>query len=202
MTSADLTDSATQYLHCGCCGRTMPADRLAELGSTPGIYLCTGCGLWVARRASRLSDLHWLTHTLSRVARWRPGRRHRHDGGLVNSAIPILTSTNLDRTSLYWRAFGFDVVERHDGYLVTHAQGVEIHFSHNPDADPRPTTADDRDAPLVFIHAHDAAAFWKRLMGEGVSGVGPIQDMDHGLREFVITDPDGNRVRIGSPIHC
>ena len=28
-----------------------------------------------------------------------------------------------------WEALGFDVVERHDGYLVIHAHGVEIHFS-------------------------------------------------------------------------
>ena len=26
-----------------------------------------------------------------------------------------------------------------------------------------------------------------------------IADQDYGLREFVLTDPDGNRVRIGSP---
>jgi uncharacterized glyoxalase superfamily protein PhnB len=97
---------------------------------------------------------------------------------------------------------GFDVVERHGGYLVTHAHGVEIHFRHAPDNDPRPTTTAHRDAPLVFIHVHDAAAFWQRLMGEGIDGVGPVQDMDYGLREFVITDPDGNRVRIGGAAHC
>jgi hypothetical protein len=27
-----------------------------------------------------------------------------------------------------------------------------------------------------------------------------VEDREHGLREFVVTDPDGNRIRVGSPI--
>jgi len=33
----------------------------------------------------------------------------------------------------------------------------------------------------------------------GVDGVGEIADQDYGLREFILADPDGNQVRIGSP---
>jgi uncharacterized glyoxalase superfamily protein PhnB len=56
-------------------------------------------------------------------------------------------------------------------------------------------------AALVFLHVHDARALWKRLMAEQITRIGPVQDQDYGLREFVISDPDGNRPRIGSPIH-
>jgi len=202
MISTDLNDSGTKSRDCGCCGRTMPTDRLAELQSTPGVYLCTGCGLWAARRASRLPDLHRLTHVFRRIARVLPGHRHRHDGAVVNSAIPILTSTDLDQTSRYWHVLGFEVVERHDGYLVTHAHGVEIHFSRDADTDPRSAPTVQPDVPVLFLHVHDAAAFWKQLKDQDLGGVGPVQDKDYGLREFEITDPDGNRIRIGSPIHC
>jgi hypothetical protein len=34
-----------------------------------------------------------------------------------------------------------------------------------------------------------------------VDGVSPIADQDHGLREFVLTDPDGNQIRIDSRLH-
>ncbi|MBU4556265.1 MAG: hypothetical protein KJ747_05285 [Actinobacteria bacterium] len=34
---------------CGCCGR--PRTHMAELGSTPGVYICSRCALWAARRA-------------------------------------------------------------------------------------------------------------------------------------------------------
>jgi uncharacterized glyoxalase superfamily protein PhnB len=40
---------------------------------------------------------------------------------------------------------------------------------------------------------------WKQLRDLGMDGVGEVADQDYGLREFVLTDPDGNRVRIGSP---
>ncbi len=36
---------------CGCCGRERR--RLAELGSTPGVFICRLCALWAWRRASR-----------------------------------------------------------------------------------------------------------------------------------------------------
>lgn len=40
---------------------------------------------------------------------------------------------------------------------------------------------------------------WKQLRDLDVGGVEEIADQDYGLREFVLTDPDGNRVRIASP---
>lgn len=36
---------------CGCCGRERR--RLAELGSTPGVFICRLCALWAWRRAFR-----------------------------------------------------------------------------------------------------------------------------------------------------
>jgi catechol 2,3-dioxygenase-like lactoylglutathione lyase family enzyme len=117
----------------------------------------------------------------------------RHREGAVNSAIPILPSADLDRTIAFWQALGFDVAGRYDGYLVTHANGVEIHFSHDPDVpSASPTSA--------FIHVQNAAVLWKELKSNQVTGLEPLQDQDYGLREFVIVDPDGNRIRIGSPI--
>ena len=40
--------------------------------------------------------------------------------------------------------------------------------------------ATDSNIPLVFIHFQDAAGLWKRLIGEGVTDIGPVQDMDYG----------------------
>lgn len=42
---------AGHFRTCGCCGRERR--RLAELGSTPGVYICRLCALWAWRRASR-----------------------------------------------------------------------------------------------------------------------------------------------------
>lgn len=38
---------------CGCCGTEFPRSAVHELMNTPGVFLCRGCGLWVATRISR-----------------------------------------------------------------------------------------------------------------------------------------------------
>jgi catechol 2,3-dioxygenase-like lactoylglutathione lyase family enzyme len=119
--------------------------------------------------------------------------------GTFRSAIPIMPSADLDRTIGFWRPIGFEVVERFDGYLVTHADGVELHFTVDAGRDvsggvvgPRPGSA--------FVHVQDALALWKRLRSADVVSIGPVEEHDYGLREFVVTDLDGNRVRFGSPV--
>src|SRR5215203_3645697 len=83
--------------HCGCCGRAKPAGQLTELGSTPGVFICTNCAVW---------------------ARFR--RRGEPRGG-VAVAIPILPSTDLTRTAELYASLGFDVLERLDRYMVLNA---------------------------------------------------------------------------------
>ena len=51
----------------------------------------------------------------------------------------------------------------------------------------------------AFVLVPDAGRLWKQFKSEGVAGLGPVEDRSHGLREFVVTDPDGNRIRVGSP---
>jgi hypothetical protein len=49
-TAAPDTERPTSTARCGCCGRALPASRLTELGSTPGVFICTSSALWAARR--------------------------------------------------------------------------------------------------------------------------------------------------------
>jgi catechol 2,3-dioxygenase-like lactoylglutathione lyase family enzyme len=104
-------------------------------------------------------------------------------------AIPILPSTNLDRTADFYAAAGFTEGTRYDGYLLLHNGPVELHFSKQ-----------DSAPGECYIHVGDALMLWKQLRAQDVDGVGEIADQDYGLREFVLTDPDGNRVRLGSPV--
>jgi hypothetical protein len=44
-TMAPETEQPAGAAHCGCCGRTLPASRLTELGSIPGVFICAAhCG--------------------------------------------------------------------------------------------------------------------------------------------------------------
>jgi catechol 2,3-dioxygenase-like lactoylglutathione lyase family enzyme len=176
---------------CGCCGRTLPSGRVTELGTTPGVYICGSCAVWAARRSTRMPvvrldprlPVQWLRRRVQT-------RQDRHDG--MGAAIPILPSADLDRTAAYYQGLGLKVTGRYDGYLVLNAGSAEMHFSSDGDV----------AAPgHAFLHVADARRLWKQLKDAGVAGIGPVEDQPHGLREFVATDPDGNRIRVGSPIH-
>ena len=49
MTGAAETLPTSDHRRCGCCARSLPAIEVAELGSTPGVFICVGCALWAAR---------------------------------------------------------------------------------------------------------------------------------------------------------
>lgn len=186
MTLAADTVPGSDLRRCGCCGRHLPAGQVAELGVTPGVFICAGCALWAARRAGVVSALRRipLRSLLPRLGR----RRADH---MIRATIPVLPSTDLGRTEAFYAPVGFAESERHDGYLLLHSGGgVELHFAHH-----------DAGTPAgCFVFVADAVKLWKQLRHLGVDGVSPIVEQEYGLREFVLTDPDGNRVRFGSPI--
>lgn len=189
-TTAWRTPTGTEQVRCGCCGRWLPPGRTAELGNTPGMFICIRCALWAARRASRVpglkADLRQVAHRLIHVVR---GHRHQQAGEVLG-LTPVLASSDLDRTIGYYRSLGFDLVEKYDEhYLLMSAGDIELHFAGGPDG-PAPG--------IVFIHVPDAGRRWKELTDNGVAGLSPVLDQPWGLREFTATDPDGNRVRIGS----
>ncbi|SCL32000.1 Glyoxalase-like domain-containing protein [Micromonospora rhizosphaerae] len=188
MTAAAETVRESDHEHCGCCGRQLPKSEVVELGNTPGVFICVGCAIWAARRAGPAAALRQLRFTpLGTLVRRLAGSS---TGAGPRAAIPILPSTDLDRTAAFYVAAGFTETGRHQGYLLMHNNDVELHFSLEP-TDPAPGQC--------FIHVTDALKLWKQLRHHATAGVGPIADQDYGLREFVLTDPDGNRVRFGSP---
>jgi catechol 2,3-dioxygenase-like lactoylglutathione lyase family enzyme len=165
------------------------ADRLAELGQTPGVYICAPCALWAARRAGPLSALSRVPVALRRIRSHL--RRHRATGdAAVQGTTPILASTDLDRTTAFFATVGFTPEERSEQYLVLGSGDAELHFALHDTA--------TRGQCLVVVV--DALALWKRLREQGISGVGNVADREHGLRDFTLVDPDGNHVRFGSPI--
>lgn len=184
----DTAGTTSERRRCGCCGR--PRTRLTELGDTPGVFICAGCALWAARRAGGLPRIS-LRAALPAVLAL--GRRLRNPGGsVVRAAIAILPSADFDRTVSFYSALGFDPAGRHESYLLLHDGPVELQFNLVTQAAP---------SVQCFLHVPDALAIWKRLRELDTPGVGPVADQDYGLREFTLTDPDGNHLRIRSPLH-
>jgi catechol 2,3-dioxygenase-like lactoylglutathione lyase family enzyme len=181
------TDTAKGQHRCGCCGRVRPRQRLTELGDTPGTFICAGCAFWAVRRTAPLGV---GAHRIN--LRGLAGRLRRSlDGGELRIAIPILPSADLERTAKFYPALGLTVTERFDGYLLLSSGPVELHFTDDPQHVSGPSSC--------FIHVIDAIKLWKQLRESGLAGVGTPKETSYGLVEFDITDPDGNRIRLGSP---
>jgi catechol 2,3-dioxygenase-like lactoylglutathione lyase family enzyme len=191
MTSTTTATAPTSdSVQCGCCGTVVPTKKTTELMNTPGVHICSGCAVWAAVRLTRAGTAYVAAvRLLRRVGRLRRRPGHSEANGM-RSATPILFCADVDRTCAYYTGLGLQLVERYDdGYLLMRAGDSEVHF----------TTDTVSSAPgEMFIHVTDAGALWKRLKAEGVTSLGPVEDQPWGLREFVATDPDGNRVRLGS----
>jgi len=177
--------SGAELRRCGCCGRQRPAGRVAELGVTPGVFICARCALWAARRAGILTALRQV-RPRSLLPRLRRGRAEH----MVRAAVSTLASTDLGRTAAFYAPVGFVHAERHDRYLLLRSGGAELHFARQDTVTP---------AGCV-LQVADATKLWKQLRELGVDGAGLVTELDYGLREFVLTDPDGNRIRISSPL--
>ena len=106
-----------------------------------------------------------------------------------NDRDPHPVQPDLDRTATYYGALGLKVIERHDPFLVMRTGSAELHFAGGHIA-PVPGQA--------FLDVPDAGKLWKELQGLGVVDAGPLEDRPSGVREFVVTDPDGNRIHVGS----
>ena len=70
--------------------------------------------------------------------------------------------------------------------LITLLAAFSLFFTARPDS-----------GPYLIVDDVDR---WHALMTAAGIAVTGVQNYDYGMREFSFTDPDGNNVRIGSPL--
>jgi catechol 2,3-dioxygenase-like lactoylglutathione lyase family enzyme len=109
--------------------------------------------------------------------------------------IPTLPARSIDETVAYYGRLGFELKARYPGeqeYAILRRDDAELHFYEFP-VDPKQNLAG------CYLRIADAAALYEEWHSvEDI--VQPLTDTDHGLREFAVSDPNGNLLRIGSPI--
>lgn len=66
------------------------------------------------------------------------------------------------------------------------------------------TDADDRKASVghatISLMVDDVNATHRELVTRGANITGEINDRPYGLRDFMVEDPDGNRIAFGGPL--
>jgi catechol 2,3-dioxygenase-like lactoylglutathione lyase family enzyme len=117
------------------------------------------------------------------------------------TAAPILPSGDLAATADFYERLGFEQTRFWpDEYLIVMRGEVGLHFFPDPELDPWSSSAG------CYLYVEDADALFGEydrldLPGEGIPRLhGPPKDTDYELREFAVVDPDGNLLRIGSPL--
>jgi catechol 2,3-dioxygenase-like lactoylglutathione lyase family enzyme len=117
------------------------------------------------------------------------------------AVAPILPSRDLAATSAFYGRLGFEQVGLWpDEYLIVMRREAGIHFFHSPSLDPYRSDAG------CYLYVEDADSLHEEFSRLGLPHEsiprlhGPPSATDYGLREFAVVDPDGNLVRIGSPV--
>ena len=64
---------------------------------------------------------------------------------------------------------------------------------------PKPTEDEAAGHGALYIHCQDADRVAEEWRQAGIDVDGP-RDEDYGKREGLVTDPDGNVIRFGSPL--
>ena len=79
------------------------------------------------------------------------------------------------------------------GFVIMVKDRAELHLSMCRDM--RSSTHN-----VAHLKVSDANALFDHLSKSGVRIIKGLRDQQYGLRDFVIADPDGNRIDIGQPL--
>jgi catechol 2,3-dioxygenase-like lactoylglutathione lyase family enzyme len=113
---------------------------------------------------------------------------------------PVFPVRDVTAALAHYRRLGF---EGH-AYEVSDACGpiygfvkrdeIEIHLSRVSDLDPKANTS------ACYVYIDDADSLYAEWRAQAGGHTIAPRDTDYGLRELAHVDPDGNLLRVGSPI--
>jgi catechol 2,3-dioxygenase-like lactoylglutathione lyase family enzyme len=119
----------------------------------------------------------------------------------ATAIAPVFVAVDLEAALARYRALGFATSDYRDapdsppiyGY-VCFGPG-QFHIARIDDLNPKTTTS------ACYLYVEDADAVYAAWSAAGVEGrLHPPQDTAYGLRELAYVDPDGNLIRVGSPM--
>ncbi|MPY53267.1 bleomycin resistance protein [Streptomyces acidicola] len=126
---------------------------------------------------------------------------------MAETTIPILPCQTLQPLLDFYRALGFEVTfeqKRPNPYAVVERGGIELQFfgmkRHEPEQSYSTcyVVTDDVDGLYAAFRAGLKAAYGK-VPTRGLPRLGALKDMSYGVRQFLMSDPGGNCIRVGQP---
>ncbi|MEU6881932.1 VOC family protein [Streptomyces sp. NPDC046712] len=126
---------------------------------------------------------------------------------MAEKTIPILPCRTLPPVLEFYTALGFEVTFQQKSpnpYAVVERGGIELQFFGVKQYEPEQSIStcyvltDDVDGLHAAFRAGLKAAYG-RIPVRGLPRIGALKDMSYGVRQFLMTDPGGNCIRIGQP---
>jgi len=108
-----------------------------------------------------------------------------------SAAVPILPSTDLDRSLAFYEYLGFRTLGRTEDYLRVALGPIELHLYLDPGLEP---VANGRGCYLRVADPAGLRAAWR---SDGVSCLEMPGTEDYGPTLFALVDPGGNTLRVG-----
>ncbi|WP_381560638.1 bleomycin resistance protein [Streptomyces eurythermus] len=124
---------------------------------------------------------------------------------MSEKTIPILPCRTIQPVLDFYTALGFEVTFQQrspNPYAVVQRGGIQLHFfgmKHYEPAESFSTCivqTDDIDGLYETFRGGLKAAYG-RVPNRGLPRIGPLKNTSHGVRQFLMTDPGGNCIRIG-----
>lgn len=115
----------------------------------------------------------------------------------LGRAAPTIPVSDIDvALSFYVGVLGMSETFRNGdpvGFVIVEKDAAEIHLTLQ--AGHRASAAN-----VAHLMVDDAQSLYAHLHEHGVRVVKGIRDADHGMRTFVVADPDGNRIDVGEDL--
>jgi predicted enzyme related to lactoylglutathione lyase len=127
---------------------------------------------------------------------------------VAEKTIPLLPCQTIQPVIDFYSALGFEVTFRQTSpnpYAVVERGDIGLQFFAMKKYEPSESYStcyvltDDVDGLYEAFRAGLKAAYG-RIPSRGIPRIGPLKDMSYGVRQFLMTDPGGNCIRVGQPI--
>ncbi|MFF8830623.1 bleomycin resistance protein [Streptomyces sp. NPDC015131] len=126
---------------------------------------------------------------------------------MSEKTIPILPCRTIRPVLDFYTALGFEVTFEQTSpnpFAAVERGGIQLQFFGMRQYDPAGSYStcyvltDDVDGLHAAFRAGLKAAYGK-VPVRGLPRLGPVKDTSHGVRQFLMTDPGGNCIRVGRP---
>lgn len=126
---------------------------------------------------------------------------------MTEKTIPLLPCQTIQPVVDFYSALGFEVTfiqKSPYAYAVVERGDVELQFFGMRKYDPAQSFSGCYVLTDDVEGLHDAfraglKSTYGRIPTRGLPRIGPVKDMSYGVRQFLMTDPAGNTIRIGQP---